>query len=75
MGKARNLDLRIVRKTRSIAKLTVQADPNDIERLQKLLLEAVRRDGWDAQRVNEFEMEVRYAGEPKLLRTVVSTPD
>jgi transposase len=31
--------------------------------LRQLLTDAIRRDGWDASRIGEFEMDVRYAGD------------
>jgi hypothetical protein len=34
--------------------------------------DAIRRDGWDASRIGEFEMEVRYAGDRRVLTTFVA---
>ncbi len=67
------LDLEVRRRDRVIGSLTAEADPADATELRHLLVEAIRRDGWDEARVNEFEMDIRLAGERRVLTTFVTS--
>jgi hypothetical protein len=53
--------------------LTVSADPHDPDDLRRVLLDAIKRDGWDERRVDEFEMDVRYANDRRLITTFATT--
>jgi hypothetical protein len=67
------LDLTVRRRGARFADFTAEADPGDTDELRRLLTDAVRRDGWDVSRIGEFEMEVRYAGDGRVLTTFVAT--
>jgi hypothetical protein len=72
MGR-RALDFTVRRRGSRFADFTAEADPRDPHELRRLLDDAIRRDGWDASRIGEFEMEVRYAGDGRVLTTFVAT--
>jgi hypothetical protein len=69
----RSLDFTVRRRGSRFADFTAEADPCDPDELRQLLTDAIRRDGWDASRIGEFEMEVRYAGDRRVLSTFVAT--
>jgi hypothetical protein len=73
MGR-RALDFTVRRRGSRLADFTAEADPRDTDELRRLLDDAIRRDGWDASRIGEFKMEVRYAGDRRVLTTFVA-PD
>lgn len=52
--------------------MRAQADPDDFDTLQQLLLDAVRRAGGDPERVGEYELAVRLPGQDEPLTTVVA---
>ena len=62
LRRARSGDLR--------SRSTVHADPRDSEALIRILHAAVRGDGWDRERVPEFVLEVRRAGDREFLARV-----
>jgi integrase len=72
MGR-RSLDFTVRRRGSRFADFTAEADPRDPDELRQLLTDAIRRDGWDASRIGEFEMEVRYTGDRRVLTTFVTT--
>lgn len=67
------LDLRVYRKGTLIADFRADGDPKDTESLRKLLAGAIKRDGWDESRIDEFEMQVRPANDRRLITTFVAT--
>ncbi len=73
MARREALDLTVRRKGDIIWEFTTDADHDDPDELRQLLTDALRRDRWDERRVDEFEMEVRYAGDRRLLKTFVTT--
>lgn len=73
MGKKRNLALTVLRKGNRVAELTVDADPDDLDELRKILLDAVKRDGRYERHIGEYEMQVRLQKDPRLLTTFVAT--
>lgn len=67
------LTLTVRRGRRLVAELTAEADPADVGELERLLADAVRRDGAPPNRVGEYEMDVRLVSDPnKRLTTFVS---
>jgi hypothetical protein len=48
------------------------ADHEDPDELRRILLDALRLDRWDERRVDEFEMEVRFADDRRLIKTFVT---
>jgi hypothetical protein len=72
MGRS-TFDFTVRRRGSRFADFTAEADPRDPHELRQLLADAIRRDGWDASRIGEFEMEVRYAGDGRVLTTFVAT--
>jgi integrase len=67
------LDFTVRRKGDVMWEFTTDADHEDPDELRQMMLDALRRDGWDERRVDEFEMEVRYAGDRRLIKTFVTT--
>lgn len=74
MGRKRNLSLKVLRKGVTVADLTVEADPDDLGELRRLLLDAVKRDGRYERHIGEYEMQVRLQSDPRLITTFVATP-
>lgn len=72
MGR-RALDLVVLRKGRQVAKLRAEADPWDTRELRRLLLDAVVRDRRSERDLGEYAMEIRYAGDNRLLTSFVAT--
>ncbi|WP_344314160.1 hypothetical protein [Fodinicola feengrottensis] len=68
----KNLELTVVRRGDKLMNLVVEADPDDADELRTLLLDAIRRDGWSDDRINEFELQIRYAGDRSVLKTFVT---
>lgn len=68
------LDLAVRRRGEMLWEFTTEADHEDPEELRRILLDALRRNRWDERRVDEFEMEVRYSGDRRLLKTFVTAP-
>lgn len=66
------LDLTVRRRGDTVWHFTTDADHEDAEELHQILLDALRQDHWDECRADEFEMEVRYAGDRRLLKTFVA---
>lgn len=73
MARREALDLTVRRRGDIIWEFTTDADHEDPDELRQILLDALRRDRWDERRVDEFAMEVRYAGDRRLLKTFVTT--
>lgn len=73
MARREALDLTVRRKGDILWEFTAAADHEDPDELRQILLDALRRDRWDERRVDEFEMEVRYANDRRLLKTFVTT--
>lgn len=67
------LDLRVYRKGTLITELRAAGDPDDVDSMRRLLAEAIARDGWDGSRIDEFEMQIRYAGDRRLVTTFVAS--
>jgi integrase len=67
------LDFMVRRKGDVMWEFTTDADHEDPDELRQILLAALRRDRWDERRVDEFEMEVRYAGDRRLIKTFVTS--
>lgn len=63
------LELRVLCLRDETGTLTVEADPEDVDQLRRLLVAAARRHGGNDVDVADYEMEVRRAGESELLRT------
>lgn len=72
MARREALDLTIKRKGDMMWQFTTDADHEDPDELRRILLDALRRDRWDERRVDEFKMEVRYAGDGRLIKTFVT---
>lgn len=73
MARREALDLTVRRKGDILWEFTTEADHDDPQELRQILLDALRRDRWDERRADEFEMEVRYSGDRRLLRTFVTS--
>ncbi len=71
MGR-RALDLVVLRKGREVAKLRVEADPQDTRELRRLLLDAVVRDQRSERDLGEYAMEICYAGDHQLPTSFVA---
>lgn len=56
--------LAVRRGRRLVAEITAEADPGETDELERLLADAVRRDGAPPDRIGEYEMEVRLAADP-----------
>lgn len=69
------LDLRLYRKGTRVAELRAEADPKDTSVLRKLLLDALRRDRKRDDQIGEYKMEIRLAGDARLMTTFVATAD
>ena len=65
------LMLELVHLGTSVRRMRTQADPEDLDALQQLMLAAVRRAGGDRSRIGEYEMNVRLAGSAETIETVV----
>lgn len=48
----------------------VTADPYDGEQIDRIFRGLVRGDGWDLERMPEFTMEIRLAGDRSVLTRV-----
>lgn len=66
------LDLEVQRRGKVVSKFTAEADPKSPRELRQLLLDAARRDGRDESQIAEYEMEIRYFGDPSLVTTFVA---
>ena len=67
------LELTIRRKGWKFAEVTAKADPKDADELRRVLVDAIQREGFDENRIDEFEMDVRYAGTRGKLLTYAAT--
>lgn len=67
------LDLRLCRAGETIRAFTARANPGDPEKLEQLLIGAVRRLGTYADDIDTYELEVRLHGQESLLTTFVTT--
>jgi integrase/DNA-binding transcriptional regulator YhcF (GntR family) len=66
------VDIEIRRLDTTVAKLRTKADPDDPDVLQRLLVNALKRNGADVAAIGEHELVVRHAGEDAVLMTFVS---
>ena len=67
------LELTIRRKGWKFAEVAAKADPKDADELRRVLVDAIQREGFDENRIDEFEMDVRYAGTRGKLLTYAAT--
>lgn len=67
------LDLRVYRKGTLIAEFRSHGDPADVDSMRNVLAGAITREGWDESRIDEFEMQVRNAGDRRLATTFVTS--
>ncbi|MGH3995068.1 MAG: hypothetical protein ACRDSN_21710, partial [Pseudonocardiaceae bacterium] len=67
----RLLTLELVHLGISIRTMRTQADPDDFETLQQLMLDAVRRAGGDRERIGDYELCVRLPDHGEPVTTVV----
>jgi hypothetical protein len=65
------LTLELVHLGISVRRMRTQADPDDLDALQQLMLDAVRRGGSDRSRSGESEVNARLAGSAETIATVV----
>jgi len=66
------LTLKLVHLGVSVRRMRTQANPDDLDALQQLMLEAVRRGGGDRSRSGESEMNPRLSGGAETIATVVA---
>ena len=67
------VDIEIRRLDTTVAKLRTKADPDDPDVLQRLLVNALKRNGADVAAIGDYELVVRRAGEDAVLMTFVSS--
>lgn len=67
----RPLVLELIHLGTSIRTLNVRADPTNLEILERLMLDAVRRAGGDDTQVGEYELAVHVPGQAEPVTTVV----
>jgi hypothetical protein len=65
----------VYRKGARVVELRAEADPKDTATLRKLLLDAVRRDRKRDDQIGEYQMEIRLAGDTRLMTTFVAAAD
>ena len=65
------LTLELVHLGRHVRRLRTQADPDDFDALQRLMVDAVHRAGGDPSRIGEYEMNVHLADDAEPVATVV----
>lgn len=68
----RLLDLEIRRLGQTVKKITTDADLRDAHELRQVLVDAIKRDGGDESQIAEYEMDIRYSGQPSVLTTFVA---
>jgi integrase len=71
IGRRRMLGLVVQRRGYVVAEITAESDPEDASDLQRLLIDAVRRDGKDLSELPDFTMEVSDAATHVRMRTFV----
>jgi hypothetical protein len=54
-----------------VRQLWTEADPANFVQLRRLLENAVKRLDGDLSRIGEYELAIRRAGEPQVIRTLV----
>lgn len=67
------LDLEIRWLGKVVKKLTIEADPTNARELRQVLIDALKRDGQHESQVAEYEMDIRYPGDPDVLTTFATT--
>lgn len=67
------LDLTIKHRGVVVARFSSVADRRSATELQQVLADAVERLGGDAERLTEYEMDLRCGGEEKLITTFVAS--
>jgi hypothetical protein len=73
VGSKKMLDLEVRRKGRVVARLRAEADPRDPRDLERLLKDAVHRDGGAPSDIGDYEMDIREADERPVITTFVAT--
>ena len=73
IGRRRLLDLVVKRRGHIVAEVSAESDPDDASELQRLLIDALRRDGRDESELSDFTMEVTDAATHARLRTFVAS--
>ncbi|MFC0109551.1 tyrosine-type recombinase/integrase [Kibdelosporangium aridum] len=71
VGSPAALDLELLRMDVPVRKLWTEADPGNFVQLRKLMESAVKRIDGDLSRIDEYELTIRRAGEPQVIRTLV----
>jgi len=66
------LDLIVKHEGWPVAEFTAEADPTDTKELRQLLYEAIKRYDGRTDYIEEYEMEVRYAGKRDSITTFVA---
>jgi DNA-binding transcriptional regulator YhcF (GntR family) len=59
------LDLEIRRLGHTVKKLTTEADPKNARDLRQVFVHVIKRAGQHEAQIAEYEMDIRYSGEPK----------
>lgn len=67
------LDLQVRWNGSVVKKLTAEADLTNAGELRQLLVDAVKREGRDQERIAEYEMDIRRFGESELFTTFVAS--
>lgn len=70
--KKMQLDLTVLRKGRTVKKLTAEVDPNDADELRELLVGVINRNGGHKSHIADYEMQIRHPGHKDLLTTFAS---
>jgi DNA-binding transcriptional MocR family regulator len=70
-GRPAALDLELLRMDVPVRQLWTEADPGNFVQLRKLMESAVKRIDGDLSRIDEYELAIRRAGEPQVIRTLV----
>lgn len=65
------LELDVLHMDVSVRQLWTEADPANFVQLRRLLENAVKRRDGDLSRIGEYELAIRRAGEPQVIRTLV----
>lgn len=67
------LDLIVKHEGWKVAEFTAEADPTDAKELRQLLFDAIKRYDGRTDYIEEYEMDVRYAGKREIVTTFVAT--
>jgi hypothetical protein len=58
------LSVEVRRRGNKFPPVLVTGNPKNTKFLRAVVIDTIRRDGWDAERIGEFEATVRYADDP-----------